>query len=63
MEFNNLLSLRRVEWFCLFFACNYTSMEATVLSVRYGSACLKFFEVTNFQYLWKGLSALVMFCM
>ena len=51
------ISPERVELFCLFVACSYTSMEATVLSCRFSwvwSACPKFSEVTNHQFLWKG---------
>ena len=51
------ICLGRVELFCLFVACSYTSMEATVLSCRFSwvwSACPKFSEVTNHQFLWKG---------
>ena len=51
------ISPERVELFCLFVACSYTSMEATVLSCHFSwvwSACPKFSEVTNHQFLWKG---------
>ena len=51
------ICLGRVELFCLFVACSYTAMEATVLSCRFSwvwSACPKFSEVTNHQFLWKG---------
>ena len=41
-----------VELFCLFVACNYTSMEATVLSCRF--SWVKFSEATNHEYLWQG---------
>ena len=50
------ISLGGVELFCLFIACSYTSMKATVLSCRLvgcGAACPKFSEATNKQYLWK----------
>ena len=52
-----LISLGRVELFCLFVACSYTSMEATcyhAISVGYGPTYSKFSEVTNRQYFWKG---------
>ena len=59
-------SLGKVEFFCLFVACSYTSMEATELSCCLSwvlsESCPKFFEVTNHQYLWKGLSDFVDFC-
>ena len=34
------ISSGRVELFCLFFACRYTSMEATVLSCRFSFSCM-----------------------
>ena len=51
------ISLGGVELFCLFIACSYTSMKATVLSCRLvgcGAASPKFSEATNKQYFWKG---------
>ena len=44
------------ELFCLFVACSYTSMAATVLSCfsRVWSCMPKVFKATNHQYLWKG---------
>ena len=54
------ISLGKVELFCLFVACSYTSMEATVLC-RFCPARPKFPEITNHQYLWKGLSHFVHF--
>ena len=53
------ISLGRVELFCLFVACSYTFVEATVLS--YGPAYPKFSEATNHQYLWKWSCAFVDF--
>ena len=55
--------LVRLELYCLFFACSYTSMEFTVLPclVGYVPSCPKLSEITNHQYLWKGLSDFVDF--
>ena len=52
-----LISLGRVELFCLFVACSYTTMEATCYHanlVGYGPTYPKFSEITNRKYFWKG---------
>ena len=49
--------LGRVELFCLFVACSYTSWKLQcypVVLVWYGPACPNFSEATNHQYIWKG---------
>ena len=56
------ISPGRVDLFCLFVACSHTLMEATVLTYCFigcGPECRKCSEITNCQYLWKGLSDLV----
>ena len=58
------ISLGKVELFCLFVVCSYTSMEAMLLSCHFRwlwSWCPKFSETTNHQYLWKGFSDFVDF--
>ena len=52
------MSAGRVELFCLFIACSYTSI---VVLVGYGTACAKFSEIRNCQNLCKVLSDFVEF--
>ena len=56
-----IISLGRVELFCLFVACSYISMCYHVILIGYGLACPKFSETTDQQYLWIGLSDFVGF--
>ena len=56
-----MISLGRVELFCLFVACSYISMCYHVILIGYGLACPKFSETTDQQYLWIGLSDFVGF--
>ena len=54
----------RFELFCLFVACSWHESESysvMLFLLRYGPACLKFSEITNRQYLWKGFSDFVDF--
>ena len=53
------ISLGRVELFCLFVVWKVQCYH--VVLVGYGSACPKFSEATNHQYLWKGSSDFVDF--
>ena len=56
-----MISLGRVELFCLFVACSYISMCYHVILIGYGLACPTFSETTDQQYLWIGLSDFVGF--
>ena len=56
-----MISLGRVELFCLFVACSYISMCYHVILIGYGLARPKFSETTDQQYLWIGLSDFVGF--
>ena len=54
----------RFELFCLFVACSWHESESysvMLFLLMYGPACLKFSEITNRQYLWKGFSDFVDF--
>ena len=55
----------KFELFCLFVASSWHESESysviMLFLFGYGPACLKFSEITNRQYLWKGFSDFVDF--